>query len=78
MRPDEREVTTGVIATAELVAADGSGRLRLTARGALGGPAFYAPGEAFTFLGGTGEPTGTILLIPASSTAELELEIAAG
>lgn len=75
----EREAAAEVVAAAaELVAADGSGRLRLTARGALGGPAFYAPGEAFTFLGGTDEPTGTILLIPASSTAELELEIAAG
>lgn len=55
--------------------ASGDERLTVTARGALGGPDFYAPGEAFTFLGGTDAPEGTWVLIPAHSSAPLEVSL---
>ena len=50
-------------------------RLDISAQGALGGQGFYAPGEAYTFLGGTDEPTGDVLLIPASSSEDLRLQL---
>ena len=50
-------------------------RIEITASGALGGRAFYDPGEAYTFLGATDEPGGEVLLIPASSSDPLTLHL---
>lgn len=50
-------------------------QLEITACGALGGPAFYDPGEAYTFLGGSDEPDGDVLLVPASSSTSLTLHL---
>src|SRR5699024_85991 len=49
--------------------------LEISAAGALGGRAFYDPGEAYTFLGASDEPAGEVLLIPASSDAPLTLRL---
>ncbi|WP_114853202.1 hypothetical protein [Brachybacterium sp. YJGR34] len=49
--------------------------LSVEASGALGGRAFYDPGEAYTFLGATDEPAGPVLLIPASTAAPLKLRL---
>ena len=50
-------------------------RIEITASGALGGRAFYDPGEAYAFLGATDEPGGEVLLIPASSSDPLTLHL---
>ena len=52
--------------------------LVLSASGALGGHAFYDPGEAYSFLGASDEPGGTVLLIPASTSAPLTLSLRLG
>ncbi|AXK46786.1 hypothetical protein [Brachybacterium saurashtrense] len=52
-----------------------SERVEITASGALGGRAFYDPGEGYTFLGATDEPEGDVLLIPASSSAPLTVRL---
>lgn len=62
-------------AEASCLLAGRSERLEITARGALGGRAFYDPGEAYTFLGATDEPDGLVLLIPASTSAPLTLRL---
>ena len=54
---------------------DGGETLEISAVGALGGRAFYAPGEAYTFLGATDEPDGEVLLIPARSSTPLTLSL---
>lgn len=53
-------------------------RLEITASGALGGRAFYAPGEAYAFLGATDEPDGDVLLVPASTSAPLSVQLRLG
>ena len=50
-------------------------RLGISAQGALGGRAFYDPGEAYSFLGASDEPSGEVLLIPASTGAPLSLRL---
>ncbi|MFC5297219.1 hypothetical protein [Brachybacterium tyrofermentans] len=50
-------------------------RLDISAQGALGGRAFYDPGEAYSFLGASDEPSGKVLLIPASTGAPLSLRL---
>lgn len=50
-------------------------RLDISAQGALGGRAFYDPGEAYSFLGASDEPSGEVLLIPASTGAPLSLRL---
>lgn len=62
-------------ATARFRSRDGGEELLISARGSLGGAAFYDPGESFTFVGGTDEPHGRTLLIPATSTSPLELSL---
>ena len=59
------------------LAGDGE-TLEISAAGALGGRAFYDPGEAYTFLGATDEPAGEVLLIPARSSAPLTLSLRLG
>lgn len=56
------------------LAGDGE-TLEISAVGALGGRAFYDPGEQYTFLGATDEPRGEVLLIPARSSAPLTLSL---
>jgi hypothetical protein len=50
-------------------------QLVVEAQGASGHRAFYEPGEAYTFLGGTDEPAGDRLLIPASTLSPLTLTL---
>lgn len=50
-------------------------RLDIRVDGDLGGPAFYAPGEAYTFLGATDEPTGDVLYLPAKTSSALRLDL---
>src|SRR5699024_3112779 len=59
----------------EVAAAGAAQRLEISAAGALGGRAFYDPGEAYTFRGAGDEPAGEVLLIPASSDAPLTLRL---
>lgn len=49
--------------------------LHITARGALQGPAFYEPGEAYTFLRGSDELTGDVLYVPVRSHQPLRLDV---
>lgn len=47
--------------------------LAIEVHGMGDGPAFYAPGEAYTVLGGTDLPDGDHLFVPASTAQELRL-----
>lgn len=67
--------TAGKPATAQYTLQGDSEQLVITARGDLGGRAFYDPGEAYTFLGASDEPDGEVLLIPARTSAPLTLAL---
>lgn len=65
----------GISGTAACTVTGHDERLEVSARGALGGHAFYDPGEAYSFLGASDEPDGDVLLIPASTAEPLVLRL---
>lgn len=79
LEPSHEGTTTDDLPRAAHCTLEGHGEaLEISAAGALGGRAFYAPGEAYTFLGATDEPSGEVLLIPALSSTPLTLSLRLG
>lgn len=70
-----RTIPERLDASAECAYLSDDERLDIRVNGDLGGTAFYAPGEAYTFLSASDEPTGDALYIPVTTSSDLRLDL---